>query len=259
MSTFLWQSIAFGPIYSRRLGQSLGLNLQPTETKICSFNCVYCECGETFTPPSSQESEYIPTREILEAIESKLIDCQQKEIIIDTITFAGNGEPTLHPGFATIIDGLLKLRQQYYPNAGIACLSNSTQLHRADVRDALKNIERPILKLDADSDDLIQLINQPMIPITHQEIMENLKKMNGYAIIQTLFFKGKIRNKFYDNSTEENITRWLANLEEIAPKSVMIYSLDRDTPHRGLKKIPLDKLEQIAQRVKEKGFETSVY
>jgi len=259
MSTFLWQSIAFGPIYSRRLGQSLGLNLLPTETKICSFNCVYCECGETFHAPPTRKEDYISAKEILDAIENKLISCQQKQLAIDSITFAGNGEPTLHPDFAQIIDNLLRLRQQYYPNAIIACLSNSTQLHREDVREALKKIESPILKLDASSDDLIQHINQPMIDISHQEIVENLKKMGNFAIIQTLFFKGKIGEKYYNNYTDENITRWLTNLEEISPKSVMVYSLDRDTPHRGLKKLTLPELEIIANKVRERGFETNIY
>lgn len=259
MSTFLWQSIAFGPIFSRRLGQSLGINLLPNDTKICSFNCIYCECGWTFENPELRKDSFLPATQILEAIEHKLFECQEKNSVIDSITFSGNGEPTLHPAFGEIINGLLLLRKQYYPSAVITCLSNSTQLHRQDVLEALKKIDNPILKLDAGSEALFQLINKPTISVSQQEVVQNLKKLSGIAIIQTLFLKGKIDNHYFDNSNEENINAWLTNLEDIRPKQIMIYSLDRETPQKELIRLTREELEQIAIRVRNKGFQTSVF
>ena len=259
MSTFLWQSIAFGPIFSRRLGQSLGINLLPNDTKICSFNCIYCECGWTLENSCFEKDAFLPATEILAAIEHKLIECREKNSVIDSITFSGNGEPTLHPSFGEIIDGLLLLRKRYYPDAAITCLSNSTQLHRQAVLEALKKIDNPILKLDAGNEALFQLINKPTISVSQQEVVQHLKKLSGIAIIQTLFLKGKINNHYFDNSNEDNIDAWLANLEEIRPKQVMIYSLDRETPQTELIKLTPQELEQIAIRVRNKGIQTSVF
>lgn len=259
MSTFLWQSIAFGPIFSRRLGQSLGINLLPNDTKICSFNCIYCECGWTLENSYWDKDSFLPAEQILKAIEHKLIECREKNSVIDSITFSGNGEPTLHPSFGQIIDRLLLLRKQYYPSAVITCLSNSTQLHRQDVLESLKKIDNPIMKLDAGNETLFQLINQPTIFVSQEEVVQNLKKLSGIAIIQTLFLKGKINNHYFDNSNEENINAWLADLKEINPKQVMIYSLDRETPQTELIKLTRQELEQIAIRVRNKGFQTSVF
>lgn len=255
---FLWQEIAFGPIHSRRLGHSLGLNLLPTKEKICTFNCVYCECGWTLEK-HSEAKEYYPVEMVLEAIDHKLQECQADNTPVDSITFSGNGEPTLHPQFGAIIDGLLKLRDLYYPKAVITCLSNSTQLSRPDVFEALQKIENPILKLDAGSEALLQIINKPTIDIHLDEIRDNLKRFGHRAIIQTLFFSGVVDGVAFDNSNEENLTAWLEDVKAINPQKVMIYSLDRETPAEQLVKFDKEKLESIADRVRALGIEAATY
>lgn len=259
MSTFLWDAIAFGPIHSRRLGNSLGINLLPNERKICSFDCVYCECGWTDRDHTISDNDFLPSTQIVKAIETKIVSCHQNNIAIDSITFAGNGEPTLHPQFAEIIDRLITIRNQYYPDSVITCLSNSTQLHREDVVNALKKIENPILKLDAGTEELFQFINNPTIKITQREIVNHLTNFKGIAIIQTLFVRGRVDNLFYDNTTAENINEWLRNLKMISPKQVMLYSLDRETPYKNLEKVSMEELKEIAKKVQDIGFNTTVY
>ncbi len=254
----LWKEIAFGPIHSRRLGNSLGLNLLPTKEKICTFNCIYCECGWTLEN-HSEAKEYYPLNTVMEAIEHKLQECQAANTPIDSITFSGNGEPTLHPHFGDIINGLLKLRDQYYPQAVITCLTNSTQLSRSDVFDALLKIENPMLKLDAGSEEMFQTINKPTIPIHLDEIRENLFRFGQRAIIQSMFLKGTVDNKEFDNSNEENVKAWLNDIRKINPKRVLIYSLDRETPAKQLVKFSKEKLEQIADRVRALGIEAATY
>jgi len=255
---FLWQEIAFGPIHSRRLGNSLGLNLLPTKEKICTFNCVYCECGWTLDK-HSEAKEYYPLEIVLESIEKKLQACRTDNTTVDSITFSGNGEPTLHPQFGAIIDGLIQLRGQYYPNAVITCLSNSTQLSREDVFNALLKIENPILKLDASIESLYQTVNKPTIPIHLDEIRNNLIRFGHRAIIQTLFFSGIVDGIEFDNSNEENLQLWIEDMKAINPQKVMIYSLDRETPANQLIKFSKEKLETIADRVRALGIETATY
>lgn len=255
---FLWESIAFGPIYSRRLGSSLGINILPVDEKICSFDCIYCECGWTLNKNISS-SHFAPVEIILKAIEEKLRLCQKEDVQIDSITFAGNGEPTLHPGFGEIITGLISLRDRYYKKTNITCLSNSTQLYRPDVKKALQQIENPILKLDAGSEDLFQKINRPVIPVSLQEIISHLKTFNGQIIIQTLLFKGSIDGIFFDNSSGKEFVLLLDVLEEIAPRSVMLYSLDRETPAENLIKISTEELEKAAGQIRKKGIPVAVY
>ena len=255
---FLWQEIAFGPIHSRRLGHSLGLNLLPTKEKICTFNCIYCECGWTLEN-HSEAKEYYPLNTVMEAIEYKLKECSMVGTPVDSITFSGNGEPTLHPEFGAIIDGLLQLRDRYYPHAVITCLTNSTQLSRPDVFNALLKIENPMLKLDAGSEEMLQTINQPTVPIHLDEIRENLYRFGHQAIIQSMFLKGSVDGKEFDNSSKENVAAWLEDIRKIGPKKVLIYSLDRETPAKQLVKFPKEKLEEIADRVRALGIEAATY
>ncbi|MDL2297122.1 radical SAM protein [Bacteroidales bacterium OttesenSCG-928-B11] len=255
---FLWDSIAFGPIYSRRLGSSLGINVSPTEEKICSFNCVYCECGWTLNTQIKPEY-FLPATVILEAIEAKLQDCAINETPIDSITFSGNGEPTLHPEFGEIIDKLIVLRDKYYPQSVITCLSNSTQLYRKDVREALLKIENPILKLDAGSEHAFQLIDRPTIPVSLLEIIDWLLLFHGKLIIQTLLLKGIVDGEAFDNSSGEELRLLIEHIAKIKPRSVMLYSLDRETPAKELTKIPKEELEKIADSIREKGIIVNVY
>lgn len=258
MSTFLWESIAFGPIHSRRLGHSLGINLLPTDVKICSFNCLYCECGWTLEKRLDAR-EYYPVPVVLQAIEHKLRNCTETGTPVDSITFSGNGEPTLHPGFDQIIDGLIPLRDRYYPNAVISCLSNATQLMRPEVCAALKRIENPILKLDAGTQEMMETINEPVVPVNLEEVVRELCSFNGNLIIQTMFLSGEKDGVPFDNSQEPNFSKWLEYVHRIHPKRVMIYSLDRETPALQLHKFDKEKLEGIADKVRALGIQSDTY
>lgn len=254
----LWESIAFGPIRSRRLGSSLGINLLQIVKKICSFDCVYCECGWTLDS-KMDTSGFFSLEEVNQAIETKLIQCQQDKIPIDSITFSGNGEPTLHPDFLAIVDNLIRLRDQYYPNAIITCLSNSTQLYRDDVREALMKIENPVLKLDAVTEELYQMINAPVQDVKVAQIIEWLKLFKGQFVLQTLFFSGKIGGVEFDNAKEPHLSQWIDVVLMLKPQKVMLYSLDRETPAENLTKLSTEEMEKIAQILRDKGIPTSVY
>lgn len=254
----LWESIAFGPIKSRRLGSSLGINLLPVVKKICSFDCLYCECG--WTLESNMETQHFyPLTEVNEAIESKLIQCKNDAIPIDSITFSGNGEPTLHPQFLEIINNLILLRDKYYPKAVITCLSNSTQLFREDIREALFKIENPVLKLDAATEEMYQIVNNPLQNCSVNQIIEWLKLFEGNFILQTLFFSGDLGGVPFDNSKEPHLSKWLDVVQMLKPKKVMLYSLDRETPAQNLNKISTEEMETIAQKVRAFGIPTLVF
>jgi wyosine [tRNA(Phe)-imidazoG37] synthetase (radical SAM superfamily) len=255
---FLWEKIAFGPIQSRRLGSSLGINISPVTAKICSFNCIYCECGWTLEK-SMDPHLFLPAEEICAAIEAKLCHCKETDTQIDSITFSGNGEPTLHPNFDQIIDNLIVLRDKYYPKTAITCLSNATQLANEKVLAALQKIENPILKLDAVTEPLFQLINKPTVSISIEKIIKQLQQLNGDFILQSLFFKGKIDEQFFDNAAEPHLSLWIDVVKQLQPRKVMLYSLDRGTPAQGLEKIPFEELEKIAQRIKMLGIEAVAY
>lgn len=258
MSTFLWDSIAFGPIHSRRLGQSLGINLLPNDVKICSFDCLYCECGWTLEKRLDALS-YPAATLVLQAIKQKLVACQKEHTAIDSITFSGNGEPTLHPEFPEIIDGLLHLRNQFYPQAAITVLSNATQLSKPAIATALKRIDNPILKLDAGNQSMLNLVNNPTYPIDFTTLVEDLCAFDGNIIIQTLFFRGTHEGVAFDNSMEPNLSDWLETLQKIKPKNVMIYSLDRDTPAAQLQACSKAELESIALKVQAQGLNVAIY
>ena len=255
---FLWDKIAFGPVQSRRLGSSLGINISPTTVKICTFDCIYCECGWTLERSIAPEL-FFPAEEISAAIEAKLRQCNDDSISIDSITFSGNGEPTLHPNFEQIIDSLVVLRNQYYPETHITCLSNATQLTNKNVLSAIKKIENPILKLDAVTEPLFQLINKPTIKISVDEIIEHLGKLNGDFILQTLFFKGEIDGQPFNNAAEPHLSLWINVVKQLHPKKVMIYSLDRSTPAQTIEKIPVEELQDIVKQLQTVGICAEAY
>lgn len=257
MPTFLFDKIVFGPVHSRRLGVSLGINLLPTDSKVCSFDCIYCECG--LNPSKRTSKVSLPSRsEVYQALEDKLKTMKQTGILPDVITYAGNGEPTLHPDFSGIIDDSIQLRNQFCPKARIAVLSNASRIQNESVFKALLKIEDNILKLDSGLESTIHQLDQPNYKFQLPELVDNLCRFKGQLIIQTLFVQGTLNGQVVDNTTEEDIVSWLNLLQKIKPQRVMIYTIERDTPYQSLKKVSLDKLKAIAQRVEEIGLETMV-
>lgn len=257
MSTILFDRIVFGPVHSRRLGVSLGMNLLPRDGKLCSFNCIYCECGLN---EERRTRTRLPTRtEVKKELEQTLATMQAEELAPDVITFAGNGEPTMHPEFAGIIDDTIALRNRFFPQAKLAVLSNATQLHRPEVVEALGKVEDNILKLDSVLDDRIRQLNVPNSPgFTFVKLLEQLRRFRGNLIIQTMFLQGEIDGVSVDNTTEEEIEGWLNALKEIRPRQVMIYTIERETPLKGLRKQPGAVLDALAERARNEGFEVNV-
>ncbi len=253
---FLHAGTIYGPLMTRRLGSSLGINLLPVNRKVCNFECIYCECGWTDTAVKGRT----PTlKEFCTDLEKKLHELTLTGATINHITFAGNGEPTLHPSFEEIIETTIGLRNRYYPEARIAVLSNATRIHHPKVFYALKRIEDRILKLDAGSEAMFQLIDMPEKGITLDQITDDLKKFNGDVIIQTLFLRGVFNGKTVDNTTESEINAWLDRLHRIRPRRVMIYSIDRETPVENLNKISKTELQNIAELLKRNNFTAEFY
>ena len=258
MPTFLFDKIIFGPVKSRRLGVSLGINLLPATKKVCNFNCIYCECGWTLN--SKEDNSPLPRRdEVYKALEKKLSELKEKNKPPDVITFAGNGEPTLHPDFPGIIDDSIGLRNKYFPEARIAVLSNSTTITIPHVKEALLRVDQNILKLDSGFDLTVKVHNQPRVNIKVTELIRNLRRFNGQLIIQTLFLRGYYKGKVIDNTTPGELDAWLKAVEMIKPSEVMIYTISRETPEGGqLGKVPLSELKRIAGKVKQLGIKASV-
>jgi wyosine [tRNA(Phe)-imidazoG37] synthetase (radical SAM superfamily) len=258
MATFLFDKIIFGPVKSRRLGLSLGINLLPSTRKVCNFNCIYCECG--WTKSQGIRGEKLPSRsEVHEALGLKLAEMKKNHQAPDVITYAGNGEPTLHPEFPGIIDDSIKLRDKYFPDAKIAVLSNSTAITKPEIRKALLKVDSNILKLDSAFDLTMKIHNQPRVNIKVEKLVRDLKKFKGRLILQTLFLRGSYNGKSINNTTPEEIGAWLKAVEKIHPSEVMIYTISRDTPEGGeIEKVPLAELKRIAAMVNNLGIETQV-
>ena len=257
MNTFLFDKIVFGPVKSRRLGISLGVNLLPTGCKVCNFNCIYCECGWNDTEAFKTHS--LPSRyDVYQSLEKKLQEMIENNEKPDVITFAGNGEPTIHPAFSSIIDDTIELRNQYFPESKISVLSNSTMIHNKHVVTALQKVDQNILKLDSVIQTTIQKLNQPAGKFLIKELLENLKFFNGRLIIQTLFTRGLHNGTMVDNTTDTELTAWAAAIKEIAPEKVMIYTIERNTPLSGLQKISEEELNKIALRITQLGIEVQV-
>ena len=258
MATFLFDEIIFGPVKSRRLGVSLGINLLPVKSKICNFNCIYCECG--WTNNIQKAANHLPGREeVREALDHKLSVMKKDGEAPDVITYAGNGEPTLHPEFPGIIDDSIILRNKYFPKAKIAVLSNSTTIKNPLIKAALLKVDQNILKLDSAFDETIMIHNQPRVKINAEELIQNLAGFNGKLIIQTLFLHGTYDGRIIDNTTPKEINAWLDALQRIKPSEVMIYTISRDTPEGAqLKKVSATELRAIAALVENLGIKTQV-
>ena len=256
MSGILFDELIFGPVHSRRLGISLGINLLPTDNKFCNFNCVYCECGWN----EKGRLIVLPKRaDVKQLLIKRLHELLNTTNEPDAITFAGNGEPTTHPEFAEIIHDTIEVRDLLIPKAKISVLSNASMLHVKTVREALMLVDKNIQKLDAGTETMFQRINQPQGSITLARIVENLMFIKNNLIIQTLFVRGSYVGQVIDNTQGEELDAWLELVRKIQPKRVMLYPIDRETPAEDLEKIPRNELEVIAQRVQKLGVDTEVY
>ena len=256
MATVIYPSPIFGPVHSRRLGVSLGINLLPADGKFCTFDCIYCECGfnADFRP-----HQKLPTREEVRcALENRLLDMQQNGPKPDVLTFAGNGEPTAHPQFAGIMEDTLALRDKYFPEAKVSVLSNSTFIHKPEVFDALNKVDNNILKLDTIDAAYINKVDRPTGHYDVKQVIERMKAFKGNLIVQTLFMKGTFEGQSVDNTTDEYVLPWLEVVKEIAPRQVMIYTIDRETPAPDLLKATHEELDRIGELVREAGIPCSV-
>ena len=255
MSTILFPAPIFGPVHSRRLGVSLGVNLMPADGKLCSFDCVYCECG--FNKPSHSGSKRPSREQVKTDLEKQLQKMVEEGRLPDVITFAGNGEPTLHPDFAGIIDDTIALRDRYCPQAKVSVLSNATMAFKPDVRDALLKVDNNILKLDTVDPDFIQLVDRPVGKFDVNKIIDDLAAFHGKVIVQTMCLKGKCQGRDVDNTGDYYVTPWLKALEKIKPEAVMVYTIDRETPAHELLKATPAELDAIVARIKALGIDAS--
>lgn len=255
MATALFNDVIFGPIHSRRLGLSLGVNLLPLDNKLCNFNCIYCECGWATKGVKPKFNSRVDVKHILG---DKLREMATSGALPDVITFAGNGEPTLHPEFEQIIDDTIALRNELAPDAKISVLSNATLIARDSVRRALERVDNNILKLDSAFDHTVQLIDAPNGDYSVAATVEQMRRFDGRMIMQTMFLRGVFEGQIVDNTTSEEVDAWLKLVAEVAPRQVMIYTIDRDTPAKDLHKVSLDELRAIATRVEQLGINCSV-
>ena len=256
--TALFHDIIFGPVHSRRLGLSLGVNLLPLSSKLCSFDCIYCECGWNAEHPGGRR--FNSREDVRTQLEATLRRMVADSTPPDVITFAGNGEPTMHPDFEAVIGDTIALRDALCPAAKVSVLSNATQIHRDSVRRALLRVDNNILKLDSAFDATVRRMNNPQsASYTVRGIVEAMKRFDGRMILQTMFLRGECGGQPVDNTTEEEVSAWLRLVAEIRPQQVMVYSLDRDTPCPTLEKVTKEELQAVAERVEALAVEARVH
>lgn len=249
----MYSSPIFGPVISRRLGVSLGVNLMPGDGKVCTFDCLYCECGfNKEHPANGRRPARAEVREALEAVLKERVDNGEP---LDCITFSGNGEPTAHPEFAEIISDTLRVRDEYFPKAKVSVLSNATFIDREEVRQALRRVDNNILKLDTVDSIYINKVDRPLQQSYDvHEVIRNMKLFNGQLVIQTMFMKGTSDGESVDNTGEKYVKPWIEAVKEIAPRQVMIYTIDRETPEKGLRKAEPEVLDAIKRQVEQMGI-----
>lgn len=256
MSTVIYPSPIFGPVHSRRLGLSLGINVCPPDGKICSFDCIYCECGfnADFRP-----KQKMPSREaVRRGLEEKLEEMKAAGALPDTLTFSGNGEPTGHPEFPGIMEDTIALRNRICPKAKVSVLTNATHLARPGVFEALLKADNALLKLDSVDPDYIRLVDRPNFAYDLDAVLAKLREFGSRAVIQTMFMRGTFEGRDIDNTTEAFVTPWLEAVKEIGPRLVTIYTIDRETPDHDLRKAPREVLDAIAARVRGAGLAVQV-
>lgn len=254
----LFNSTVFGPIHSRRLGVSLGINLSPNDGKVCSFDCLYCEAGYNSQGPGS--TGFPQPEKVKEQLREKLQKMKESGENLDVITFSGNGEPTLHPQFPEILEDVMALRDEYYPKAKVSVLTNSTKIFTPRVAEALKKADNNILKLDSAIEETMRLVDQPNSPdFTVGKVIDGLKQFEGSGIIQTMFLRGSHGDKVIDNTTPEELKALIKAYKEIKPREIMIYSLDRSTPEEKLVKVEKEEMQKIGEYIeKETGIPVNV-
>lgn len=246
------EEYVFGPIHSRRLGSSLGINLLPREGKLCNFDCIYCECGWN---KDGRGDKVLPTAAVVEdALEAALRRCAESGTPIDSITFSGDGEPTLNPDFPQIVDITLALRDKYFPKAVVSVLSNATMVGREEVFEALRKVDNPILKLDAPTDELVGRINIPQGSYHVEDVVEGLMRFEGDFVLQTMFLK----SEDFDSSSEEVLRPWMEIVRRLRPREVMVYTIDRETPAKGLVRFTPDQMREFVRPLVEEGFRVQV-
>ena len=246
------EETVFGPIFSRRLGSSLGINLLPRNGKLCNFDCIYCECGWN---KDGTGDRVIPTAaEVRTALESKLRECHQTGTPIDSITFSGDGEPTLNPDFPQIIDDTLALRDAFYPEAKVSVLTNATRLSRDSVFNALRKVDNPILKLDAPTSDLASRINQPVGEYNVEDVICGMEKFKGDFVMQTMF----LRSPDFDTASPEVLLPWMDIVRRVHPREIMVYTIDRPTPAKGLAKYSEAEMRSLVQDLINEGFNIQI-
>ncbi len=246
------EETVFGPIFSRRLGSSLGINLLPVNGKICTFDCIYCECG--WNKDGRNDTRLPNALEVREALEAKLKQLKTEGVPVDSITFSGDGESTINPDFPRIIDDTLALRNQYYPFAKVSVLSNATQVHRPEIFAALRKVDNPIMKIDAPSNELVEKINHPAPGYDVNRVVEALKQFNGDFILQTMFLK----SKDFDSSSPEVLNGWMDIVRVLKPREVMAYTIDRPTPEEGLQKFTVEEMRTLLKPLIDEGFNLQI-
>ncbi|MCM1006056.1 MAG: radical SAM protein [Lachnospiraceae bacterium] len=248
--TILFHSTVFGPIHSRRLGISLGVNLSPSDGKVCSFDCLYCEAGFNAQGPGKSG---LPTREkTARELRAKLEQMKAEGQGLDVITFSGNGEPTLNPEFPEILEDTLRLRDEYFPEAKVSVLCNSTRLDNPAVVEALKKADNNILKLDSAVEETMRLIDRPtQKSFTVKKLLSELEAIGPNCIIQTMMLRGEYNGRPVDNTTEDEIAALEQAYRQIKPREIMLYSIDRSTPAEHLEKVPVEELKAIGERIEK--------
>lgn len=248
-----FDEIVFGPIFSRRLGSSLGVNVLPSVGKLCNFDCVYCECG--WNRDGAAPLRRFPRADEVEAaLEHKMSKASQEGVKVDSITFSGNGEPTLNPDFPQIVDAALRLRDKYFPEAKVSVLSNATMLGKPEVARALMRVDNPILKIDASSDELAQKINMPSGHYSLADVVENMKRFEGDFILQTMFLK----SPDFDTAAPEALEAWRNLVRELKPREVMVYTIDRETPDKRLEKYTVAEMTAFVQPLIDEGYRIQI-
>ena len=246
------EDTVFGPIHSRRLGSSLGVNLLPRNGKLCNFDCIYCECGWN---RDGMADRTLPSREEVAAdLEAALMRCHAEGIGIDSITFSGDGEPTLHPDFAEIIDITLALRDKWASGAKVSVLTNATRLHREPVFRALRKVDNPILKLDAPTDALVARINRPAGAYSVEEVVRGMERFEGDFVLQTMF----LRSADFDSASPEVLLPWMDIVRRLSPREVMVYTVDRETPQKGLEKMTVTEMETLVAPLIAEGYKIQI-
>lgn len=249
---FIREDTVFGPIHSRRLGNSLGINLLPRDGKLCNFDCIYCECGWN---KDGREDRSLPSPDdFRSALESKLQDCVKAATPIDSITFSGDGEPTLNPAFPQIIDICLELRDRYYPEAKVSVLSNATMVWKPEIAAALKKVDNPILKIDAPTNCLAEKINRPAPGYDVKKVVESLKSFDGNFVLQTMF----LRSPDFDSSSPEVLEGWMDIVRDLKPREVMVYTVDRQTPMQGIEKFTPEQMRSFVQPLIDEGYKIQI-